>query len=475
MSAGTGKVVVAYLHPGEVSHSFMQSMMKLWLYEQPKGRILTATAQECGSARIIEGRNDAVRTFLRTEAEWLLFIDADMGFAPYALEQLLEVADPDERPIVGALCFGQRKGPETGAHARHFRAVPTLYQWSESPGQAGFAPMYGYRDLFPANAVVKVDGTGSAFILIHRRVFETIRDATTPEGAPAFPAPREWYADTLYKGSIIGEDLTFCLRAQQFGFPVYVHTGVKTSHYKHVYLDESTVGDLTDAPNFVVIPTKGEGPVYDLCRTLADQGEAAGIFVMDNGMPESKRKLVEGVPGVEVVDAKGRNIHQMWNAGLAEARARAFPANVAVLNDDIKVGPAFLSGLARPLRTHQMLAAVCPNYDGRDLKPDQATAVADICAGRYDGTGGLAGFAFMLKAEDGYRFPEELQWWWGDNDLLLSIHAAGMEAAIVGSATCEHIDGGGKTGKWDAPEMQTVLAADRAAFEAKWRPALEAA
>jgi len=39
---------------------------------------------------------------------------------------------------------------------------------------------------------------------------------------------------------------------------------------------------------------------------------------------------------------------------------------------------------------------------------------------------------------------------------------------MAGGTTVEHLDGGGKTGKWDDPAMQTQLLADRAAFLAKW-------
>lgn len=472
MSAGAGKVTVAYLHPGEVSHSFLQSMMKLWLYEQPSGRIATAIAQECGSARIIEGRNDAVRVFLASESEWLLFIDSDMGFEHRALEQLLAAADPVERPIVGGLAFGQRKGPGLPTHGRYHEAVPTLYAWRDG----GFAPMYGYREMFPPDAVVKVDGTGAAFLLIHRSVLERMAEAN------AGARPREWFDDTNYNGTIVGEDLTFCLRAGTLGFPIYVHTGVKTSHYKSVYYDEATVAHtLTDVPTFVVIPFKDRVDLTSaLVTQLRHQGGFDAIFLMDNGSTQSKTanwlaSVTEADPRVEVYDCAGLNIHEMWNLGLRQANSRAWRSNVAVLNNDISIGPGFLDGLASTLRRFPFVEVVSPNYDGRDLGADEVVPVSDICAGRYDGTGGLAGFAFMLKGERPYRFPTELQWWYGDTDLLASVHAGGLDAVITGAATCEHVKGGSQTGRWSDPDMQRVLEADRAWFEAKWHIGAEAA
>jgi hypothetical protein len=65
--------------------------------------------------------------------------------------------------------------------------------------------------------------------------------------------PGHWYQPIeIGKGAErgfteFGEDLSFCLRAKALGFPVYVHTGVKTTHDKGgVFLDEDTY-DLQQA------------------------------------------------------------------------------------------------------------------------------------------------------------------------------------------------------------------------------------
>ena len=52
-------------------------------------------------------RNELVTRFLEHPAapEWFFSLDTDMSFAPDLLERLLDVADEDERPIVGAVCF----------------------------------------------------------------------------------------------------------------------------------------------------------------------------------------------------------------------------------------------------------------------------------------------------------------------------------------------------------------------------------
>lgn len=447
--------ILAYLHPGEVAHSFHKSLLSMVMYDMAHGQKLAGLLyEECGSGRITDGRNTIVRKFLNTDVEWLAFVDADMGFEPDTFHRLISEADPKDRPIVGGLAFGQRKGADLPAGARRLQMVPTLYRWLDDGQVAGFAPMYDY----PRDQMVACDATGAACFVVHRIVLEKL--------AETFPFPREWFDETIYKGQVFGEDMTFFRRAAEAGFGLHVHTGVKTSHYKTAYLAEETYPDPTDVDTYVVIPMKNRMDLTSrLLGQLREQGGYKKIFLYDNGSNRKTKNALSCLPDdVEVVDAEGWNIHQMWNHGLDEANRRSWPANVAILNNDIEIGDRFLEGLAKPLRSDPLIAAVCPNYDGRD-----GTGVAytlDICADRYDGTGGLAGFAFMLKGEAGYRFPEQLQWWYGDSDMLATIQVAGSQAGIVLDTTCVHVDGGGQTGRWD--DMEDVLAEDRAWYQAKW-------
>ena len=111
--------------------------------------------------------------------------------------------------------------------------------------------------------------------------------------------------------------------------------------------------------------------------------------------------------------------------------------------------------------------AVSGNYDGR--QGSGVVPVSGICANRYDGTGGLAGFAFALRAEwiaGGFRFDESMRWWYSDNDLCLELEKAGAWYGIAVDALVEHLDGGSQTATPDG--WADIIAADRAAFEAKW-------
>lgn len=366
------------------------------------------------------------------------------------LARALEAHDLD---VVGGLCFGQRvagEGPQSSAVTEWF---PTIYNWDE---RGGFDTAYDY----PANAVVEVGATGGAFLMITRRCLEAIgSDWFTPVWPDGSPKP-------------FSEDMSFCLRARQAGFGVHVHTGVKTSHRKDTWITES---DFLDARRpsasavTVVIPVKDNlDMTRDLVGQLYQQGGYTDLLIFDNGSTDPA--MVEWLANqsvAEVFDASGASIHEMWNAGVDEAVARHRGlADVVLLNNDLRVGPRFLQRLVRGLR-ESTAQVVCGNYDGRlgsGVQPVQG-----ICAGVYDGRGGLAGFAFAVRAEwvaSGYRFPTDMRWWFGDNDLCLSVDAAGGWYGVVADAVVTHLDGGSQTETPDGWAEQ--IAADQAAFQAKW-------
>jgi GT2 family glycosyltransferase len=122
--------------------------------------------QQCTSAGVVEGRNEAVKSFLESEAEWLWFVDSDMGWDPEALEQLMAVADPVDRPIVGGLCFGYGPISDRIDHAQAIikKPFPTIFDLVETDDDVGFRPRWDYLP----NVVQECAATGAAMLLIHR-------------------------------------------------------------------------------------------------------------------------------------------------------------------------------------------------------------------------------------------------------------------------------------------------------------------
>jgi len=226
--SGKGAVTLAYVHGAEVAYSWHRSVTDMLVYDLAHHqRIIRGgfIGVRYSTGGIIAARNDAVRMFLeQRDAEWLLWVDTDMGFRPDALEQLVKVADPVRTPIVGALCFALKENEPDGMGGFRTVVLPTVYDYVQTDDDAGFMARFGYE----RNAVTRVAGTGSACILIHRKAFERIGDAG-------------WY-DPLRipeSGVLLGEDLSFCARAGAAGLPIHVHTGVPTSHLKPLWTAEA--------------------------------------------------------------------------------------------------------------------------------------------------------------------------------------------------------------------------------------------
>ena len=221
------RVVIGYIHPGEVRGEFMDSVLRTVLRDagRKEGRRITTEGGGylalSSGPRISSARNSIVRQFLDSpvlDADWLWMLDADMSFEPDTLDRLMEVADAKERPIIGGLCFGGGRG----------RIFPTMYELidpSENDGEA-----IRYVTEWPEGAVVEVDATGAACLLMHRSVLEQMRER--------FPEPVPWFAESIYKGTEFGEDWTFCLRVRRLGHRIYVNTNAPIGHVKTVSLDE---------------------------------------------------------------------------------------------------------------------------------------------------------------------------------------------------------------------------------------------
>lgn len=244
------RVVLGLIDGGTWSSAFGLSLLDLQLFDacgprrivQPGCGYLRVRASTMGVA---SARNDVARRFLDdTKGDWLIFIDTDMGFEPSLVEQLLDAACPDERPIVGALTFSQRfdQALEAPLHAQRYLIQPVIYQWLELEDnpETGQRAEKGFLRImeYPREQVIQVSGTGAACILIHRSALETVRKKNGDR----------WFSLLTHPTAEIGggprgfsEDLSFCVRAQAVGIPIHVDTRVKATHDKGgIFLDEAT-------------------------------------------------------------------------------------------------------------------------------------------------------------------------------------------------------------------------------------------
>lgn len=223
-------VILGYLHSHNMTSSFCTSEMNLVGYDMGKGdnhRLHAWARIQSGPLGLPEARNDLCKQLLDSDAEWLFMVDTDMGFEPHTLDALLSFADADERPIVGGLCFSQREVEPDGMGGFHNMPTPTIFDWLEHPDGHSH---YTARIHYPANALIRCGATGAAMLVIHRSVVEKVAEKYG----------EEWFTRVMNTdGKLMGEDISFFVRTGALKIPLHVHTGIRTTHYKHFWLAET--------------------------------------------------------------------------------------------------------------------------------------------------------------------------------------------------------------------------------------------
>ena len=220
-----GSVKLYYAHGGSVENGFLESITQLLWYDAAnKHRLIKMKGVE--GLYIADNRERACRDFMRPDpdgnAEWLFFVDTDIIFPPMVLDELVESADPVERPIMSALYFGYMNNEKLrpvwyGRDPLDGRIV-TLKSFSAGPQRLGVV--------------------GMGCCVIHRSVFEKFGNRYAHTGwlffghdvAPWTPPPAIDNNTTCF-----GEDNTFCHRANELGIPVYGNGSITVQHRKKRY------------------------------------------------------------------------------------------------------------------------------------------------------------------------------------------------------------------------------------------------
>lgn len=434
-AAASDAVVVAYVHSNAVTYSWHRSMIELVGWDMAReGRIIRGgyIAMRYGTDGISLARNKAAADFLAEKnADWLFWIDTDMGFGPDIIDRLLEAADPVERPIVGALAFSQREEVDDGMGGFRCRATPTIFDWVNTGDQMGF----GIRFDYPANTLTQVGGTGSACILIHRSVFERIEEKYG----------RAWYdrVPNTSTGQLLSEDLAFCLRAGTLGIPVHVHTGVKTTHLKQLWLAEDdyysqvalaqlepTAPPATE-PTAVIVPVlgrpqnaapfmeslKASGADLATVYAVADSDDAATCKAWEEAGATVLLHAAGGAPGTFAVKVNGgyQFTDEPW---------------LFLVGDDVRFHPGWLDHAQHAARDGAHVIGTNDLHNPRVIAGEHAThllvrrAYVDERGASWDGP--------KVVCHEGYRH------WFVDDELVTAAKQRGVWAMALRSEV-EHM------------------------------------
>jgi|APSaa5957512535_1039671.scaffolds.fasta_scaffold00673_12 hypothetical protein len=160
-----------------------------------------------GNCHVDDARNQAVADFLASDADHLLFIDADVSWEPKQIERLLA----PELPVVGGVY------PLRGV------------------GQKANAPVVTLDGAEPdSRGVLEVAGLPTGFLLIHRQVFDILKMAEPENGYFKTELDEQWmhlfFERTLEDGKRYGGDLSFCRKWREIGGSCYADVEMRLGH-----------------------------------------------------------------------------------------------------------------------------------------------------------------------------------------------------------------------------------------------------
>lgn len=164
-------------------------------------------------------RNQLVAKSLELDADWVLFLDADMTFPAGMAPGLLRSAIESKAAIVSA-CYFKKQPP----HA----CVSSLKKFVDDPQLLTPIDPCKDREGEEEKGLVECDVIGMGAALIHARVFEEV--------------PRPWFEYEAYAGTgemTVTEDVPFCRKAKEAGFTILTDTAMVCGHIRQIEVDQS--------------------------------------------------------------------------------------------------------------------------------------------------------------------------------------------------------------------------------------------
>lgn len=209
------KVMIAIPCMDQVPTPFMLSMAMI---QKPSEHEFVVAAK-MGSL-IYNSRNDLATQAILGGFNYVLWLDSDMVFQPDLFVRLKQVMDDNDLDILSGLYF-RRTHPFT----------PVLYDHLEvtAEGECEWSDL----DELPDH-LFECGGCGFGGVLIKTSVLATVREKYIDMFTPVFH---------------MGEDLSFCWRARQCGFKVWVDPGIELGHVGYSTVNRQFYDAYKSAPS----------------------------------------------------------------------------------------------------------------------------------------------------------------------------------------------------------------------------------
>lgn len=203
------KTLIAIPCMDVIEADFVECLVNLRLVGEVEIKFLKASL-------VYDARNQITKYALdKGGFDYVLWLDSDMTFGPDLMEKLLADMEPEDgerRQAVSGLCFSRRPP---------FK--PCIYKSLDvqQQGQMIYPKAEVYLE-YPRDQLFEVAACGFACVMMRMDVLE----AMGIYGVPFFPIGG------------LGEDLTFCWRAQKLDIKFHCDSRLKIGHIMRIHVDE---------------------------------------------------------------------------------------------------------------------------------------------------------------------------------------------------------------------------------------------
>lgn len=234
---GTSVMIGTPMYGGQCLDIYHQSVLKTALMAQERG--IKIDSYVLGNESLIQrGRNTIANEFMASDFEYLMFIDADIGFSPEGFFQLLQLKEKISGAVYSVKQHNweaiKRRAPELTAEQLEYAGA--RFAWN--PKQKGQMKIERYSP-------IEVKHLATGFLLIHRSVFEQFQ-VQYPElryknnhlyHTKYFSEPPEeiWQyfhcdKDDRDEGTMLSEDYWFCRKVTDMGFEIWLCPWINLTH-----------------------------------------------------------------------------------------------------------------------------------------------------------------------------------------------------------------------------------------------------
>lgn len=159
---------------------------------------------------IYESRNNLAKQAMQAKADYIMWLDSDMTFAPDTMTRLQQHME-NGLDIVTGIYF-RRRPPFT----------PTLFKELRRTDDPNVAEHANFDD-YPQDSLFEIAGCGFGCVMTRVSVLEDV-----------MLNYQDWFGPVCG----LGEDLSFCLRARELGYKLWCDSSIKCGHIGQLVVDE---------------------------------------------------------------------------------------------------------------------------------------------------------------------------------------------------------------------------------------------